>query len=59
MEAHRSPKGGGNGPLKEGEMGFIGKKGGALPGRALFTVRRSRASGKRIPLPPLLIAKIP
>ena len=46
MRAHKSPKGGGNWLLKKGKMGFIRKKGGALPGRALFTVRRSWASDK-------------
>ena len=46
MGAHRSPKGGGNWLLKKGKISFMGKKGGASPGRALFTVRRSQASGK-------------
>ena len=46
MRAHRSLKGGGNRLPKKGKRSFIGKKGGASPGRALFTVRKSRASGK-------------
>ena len=46
MEAHRSLKSGGNWPPKEGKMGFIRKKGGTSPERALFTMRRSRVLGK-------------
>ena len=46
MKTHRSFKGGGNLSLKEGKIGFMGKKGGVLPGKVLFTVRRSRALGK-------------
>ena len=59
MGAHRSLKSGGNWPLNKGKMGFIGKKGGASPGRALFTVQRSRALGKEIPLLSPLIVRIP
>ena len=59
MGAHRPFKGGGNRPLKESKIGFIGKKGGVSLGRALFTVRRSRASNKGIPLFSSLIVKIP
>ena len=59
MRTHRSLKNGGNWSLKEGKMGFIGKDGKILPGRALFTVRRNRASSKRMPLPSPLIVKIP
>ena len=59
MEAYRPLKSGGNKPLKEGKMGFIGKKRGVSPGRALFTVRRNWVSSKGIPLPSPLIIKIP
>ena len=59
METHRSFKNGGNWSLKEGKMGLTGKDGKTLPGRALFTVPRSRASSKEIPLPSSPIVKIP
>ena len=39
-------------------MGLMGKDGKILLGRVFFTVRRSRASSKEIPLPSPPIVKI-
>ena len=59
MGTHRSPKNGGNWPPKEGKMGLTGKDGKMSLGRALFTMRRSRALGEGMPLPSPPIVEIP
>ena len=59
MGTHRSLENGGNWSLKEGKMGLTGKDGKTSLGRALFIVRRSRASSKGMPLPSPPIVKIP
>ena len=59
MGTHRSPKNGGNWPLKESKINLMGKDGKISPGRALFTIRRSQVSGKEIPLPSPPIIEIP
>ena len=59
MGTHKSFKNSGNWSLKESKMGLTGKDGKTLPGKALFTVRRSRALSKGIPLPSSLIVRIP
>ena len=58
MGAHRSLKNGGNSSLNKSKMGVTGKDGKTSPGKALFTVRRSRVSSKGIPLPSSLIVRI-
>ena len=59
MGTYRSLKNGGNWSPKEGKMGLTGKDGKTSPGKALFTVRRSRVLSKRMPLPSPPIVKIP
>ena len=58
MEAHRSPKSGGNWRLKKGKIGSTGKDTGILPGKALLAVREGRAPDKRVPLFSRFIAKV-
>ena len=58
MGTYRSLKNSGNWPPKECKMGLAGKNRKTSPGRALFTMQRSRALSEGIPLPSPLIIEI-